>query len=98
MRNLWIIARREYLERIRTKAFIFTTILIPALMGGSLLVPQLLILRGGASKHLVVVTSDRHTAEVIGQELNNAKEEEAQRKLGSQPQGELPKRKPRFRI
>ena len=34
MHNIWLIAEREYLERIRTKSFLIMTILIPALMGG----------------------------------------------------------------
>ena len=34
MHNVWLIANREYLERVRTKAFIISTILIPLLMGG----------------------------------------------------------------
>ncbi len=59
MRNIWLIARREYLERIRTKSFIVMTILLPAIMaavafGGSLL--------GGAKSkpaaHIIVVTQD----------------------------------------
>ena len=37
MRNIWLIAKREYLERIRTKAFLFSTILIPLLMGGGII-------------------------------------------------------------
>jgi ABC-2 type transport system permease protein len=93
MRNLWIIARREYLERIRTKAFIITTILIPALMSGSLFVPVLLISSGGgSSKHLVVVASDRHMAEVIVQQLNGLKDEENERNAALLNQREIPKR------
>ncbi len=34
MRNTFLIARREYMERIRSKSFIVMTVLIPALMGG----------------------------------------------------------------
>ncbi len=34
LQNVWLIARREYLERIRTKAFLVATIMIPLLMGG----------------------------------------------------------------
>ncbi len=34
MHNILLIARREYLERVRTKAFILATILIPLLLGG----------------------------------------------------------------
>ncbi len=91
MRNIFLIARREYLERIRTKAFIITTILIPALMGGSLLLPQLFI-RQGSEKHLVIVASDQHTAEVIGQQLNRIKEEENRQREAVQKQGDIGKR------
>jgi len=56
MRNTYLIAKREYLERIRTRAFIVMTILIPALMGGSLILPTLFIgRRAQEAKHLVVV-------------------------------------------
>ena len=34
MHNIMLIAKREYLERVRTKAFIIATILIPVLLGG----------------------------------------------------------------
>lgn len=33
MHNTWLIAKREYLERVRTKGFIIATVLIPLLMG-----------------------------------------------------------------
>jgi ABC-2 type transport system permease protein len=92
MHNLWIIAQREYLERIRTKAFIITTILIPAFMGGSLVVPTLLISGGGSSKHLVVVASDRHMAEVISQQISGLKDAENERRAELLKQGEIQKR------
>jgi ABC-2 type transport system permease protein len=91
MHNLLLIARREYLERIRSKAFIITTILIPALMGGSLLVPQLLLMSHG-EKHLVIVASERHTAEIIGQQLNRLKAAENERQEAMLGQGEAQKR------
>ena len=34
MHNVWLIARREYLERVTTRAFIVSTVLIPVLMCG----------------------------------------------------------------
>ena len=43
MRNTYLIAKREYLERIRTRAFMVMTVLIPLLMGGSLVLPALFI-------------------------------------------------------
>lgn len=36
MRQVWAVLRREYVERVRTKGFIFSTIAIPVLMLGSL--------------------------------------------------------------
>jgi len=33
-RTSWLVARREYLERVRAKSFLIMTILIPLLMGG----------------------------------------------------------------
>ncbi len=36
MRKVWIIAVREYLAAVRTKAFIISLSLMPVLMGGSI--------------------------------------------------------------
>ena len=36
MHNIWLIAKREYTERIKTKGFLIATILIPTLMGGGI--------------------------------------------------------------
>jgi ABC-2 type transport system permease protein len=33
LHNVWLIARREYLERIRTKAFLIATLVIPMILG-----------------------------------------------------------------
>jgi len=40
MRNTWLVARREYLERVHTKAFVISTILIPVLMACFTILPQ----------------------------------------------------------
>ena len=34
MRQIWVVLRREYLERVKTKGFIIGTIAIPLLMIG----------------------------------------------------------------
>ncbi len=75
MRNIWLIARREYLERIRTKSFIVMTVLLPAIMaavafGGSLL-------GGGKSKpaaHIIVVTQDVQLGMNLQSELEAQKQ------------------------
>jgi ABC-2 type transport system permease protein len=77
MRNIFLIARREYLERVRTKSFLIMTILIPLMMAGFLLGPSLLMnpMSHGA-KHLVIVASHPQTAETIRQELTKAQGEQ----------------------
>jgi ABC-2 type transport system permease protein len=81
MRNTYLIAKREYLERIRTRAFMVMTVLIPALMGGSLYLPALFIGRHAQeSKHMVVVASDQSSGEVIAHELKVAKDEALKQK------------------
>jgi ABC-2 type transport system permease protein len=39
--KLWAVVRREYVERVRTKAFVIGTILGPVIMGGLMVVPML---------------------------------------------------------
>ncbi|HEV3036715.1 MAG TPA: ABC transporter permease [Candidatus Angelobacter sp.] len=77
MHNIFLIARREYLERVRTKSFLIMTILIPLMMAGFLLGPGILMnpMSRGA-KHLIVVASRTQTAENIRHELTKAQEEQ----------------------
>src|SRR5215470_12184917 len=70
MRNIFLIARREYVERVRSKSFIIMTLLIPALMFAITAVPAMLATRGGGgAKHFMIVASDTQTAEAIRQQL-----------------------------
>ena len=77
MRNTLIIAKREYLERVRSRSFVIMTFFIPLLMFGAILVPTLLTNRtSGAAKHLVVVAADRDTAEMIRSRIEQRQDEE----------------------
>lgn len=77
MRNILLIAKREYLERVRTRSFIIMTFLIPALMLGVTILPTYLMTRGsGETKHITVVASDKKTAELIQQQLSKAHNEQ----------------------
>src|SRR5947207_1806648 len=70
MRNTWLVARREYLERVRTKAFIVSTILIPVLMAAFTVVPTLLATRKGSTpRHVAVVASNAAFGELVSQEM-----------------------------
>jgi len=53
--KLWAVIRREYLERVRSKAFIIGTIIGPVLMGGIMILPILIAERGGGDRLQVAV-------------------------------------------
>jgi ABC-2 type transport system permease protein len=87
MRNMYLIARREYLERIRTRAFAVMTILVPLLMVGFTVVPTMLASRPSASKHIAVVASDLPTAHLIEQKIEKARQQDAEQRGESQKEG-----------
>jgi ABC-2 type transport system permease protein len=49
------VIRREYLERIRTKAFWISTLLVPLLMGAMMVIPAWLAARGGGEFRVAVL-------------------------------------------
>jgi ABC-2 type transport system permease protein len=69
MHNIWLIAKREYNERIRTRSFIIATILIPVLMGGLVFGSSYIGSRSKVSAHIAVVSSDRAFATDLQQQL-----------------------------
>jgi ABC-2 type transport system permease protein len=74
MHNVWLIAKREYLERVRTKAFLLSTILIPLLMGGGIIGS---IVAGGKAKstsHITVISQDQQLATDLQAELQNGRD------------------------
>src|SRR5580692_8375236 len=73
MHNIWLIARREYLERVRTKAFLVATILIPLLMGGFVFGSGYLASRTKSSAHIAIVSSDADFAGDLKHELLTGK-------------------------
>ena len=55
MHKVWAVVRREFLERVRTRAFLLGTVLFPILMLGLTLLPVLLERRETAPKRIAVV-------------------------------------------
>ena len=53
--RIFAVIRREYLERVRTKAFWISTLLVPVLMGALMIIPALLAARGGAEATVAVL-------------------------------------------
>jgi ABC-2 type transport system permease protein len=77
MHNILIIAKREYVERVRTRSFVIMTFFIPLLMFGAILGPTLMMNKGsGDTKHMVVVAADRDTAEMIRSHIEQKQDEE----------------------
>ncbi len=59
MHNIFLFARREYLETVRKKSFIVMTILLPAMMFGFTVVPSIIASKhSGETQHIVIATSD----------------------------------------
>src|SRR5580698_132457 len=74
MHNIWLIAKREYLERIRAKSFLLMTVLIPLLMGG-LVYGAALANRNSGNLHIAVVTSDPKFGNDVKTELESNKQQ-----------------------
>ena len=55
-KKVWIIAKREYLERVRTRSFLLSTFVTPLLMG-TFLVAALVDQHVGSPRHAFAKTS-----------------------------------------
>ena len=56
MARLWAVIKREYLERVRTKWFVFATVFAPVLMTALLILPIWLIGKSGGSSDFSRIT------------------------------------------
>lgn len=74
MHNVFLIARREYLERIHTKSFLITTILIPLLMGGGIIGSVIMTTKAKSASHIAVVSKDQQLATDLEHELTTGKD------------------------
>lgn len=74
MRNMLLIARREYLEQIRAKAFLMSTIGLPALFALILGIVYVASLGLGSKKHLVITADNRPLADEIRAQLADDKD------------------------
>jgi len=85
MRNMLLIARREYLEQVRGRAFRMTTIGVPAIFAAILGVGYLSSLGLGANRHMAVVASSPALAGQIRDQLVGDKEAKARVDVITQP-------------
>ena len=71
--NTLLIAKREYLERVRAKSFLVMTVLIPLLMGGLIYGTALMNGSNGTGSRVAVVSDDAVFAGDLKEELNHTK-------------------------
>ena len=74
MHNMLLIAKREYLERVRTKAFVVATVLIPVLMVGGFALTYIKSKRSGEVKHVTVVSQNIALATAVQAEIEDDKD------------------------
>ena len=78
MHNVWTLVKREYLERVRSRSFVIFTLLMPAFMAGSVLIPaKLAQMNSGGERKIVIVANDAKLAEAVGQELGGRRPAQA---------------------
>jgi len=85
--NALLIAQREYLERVRTKSFLVTTMLIPLLMGGGILFSVVKSRHSKAASHIAVVAADTDLALAMQDELEHGRDSAMQVDVISPPTG-----------
>lgn len=69
MRNVWIIAHREYMERIRTRGFLITTVMIPLIIGAFAFGSTFLANKANTNLRVAVVSDDQKFPQDLGDEL-----------------------------
>ena len=75
MRNVWIIAHREYIERVRTRGFLITTIMIPLIIGSFAFGSIFLGSKASPDVHIAVVSSDTQLALDLQTELQREQQQ-----------------------
>src|ERR1700759_1107397 len=78
MHNILIIAKREYLERVRSRSFVIMTFLTPALLIGATAIPTMMANRGSNEiKSMVIVAPERETADLIRTSIEQQQDQPA---------------------
>ena len=76
MRNTWLVIRREYLERVRAKSFLISTLLIPAFIYAVTVLPtQFAMRKSGGTHRLAIVASSQAFADAVAKRLESKSSE-----------------------
>src|ERR1035437_3950136 len=74
MRNIFLIARREYLEQIRGRAFKISTVALPLLLAAMLAFSYYMEHKAGKGKHIVIVADDATLANEVRRQMLDDKD------------------------
>jgi len=69
MNKVWAVIRREFIERVRTKAFLLSTLLFPVFIGAMMVLPALLLTKTSGVKRVAVLDG---TSVAFGARVNEA--------------------------
>ena len=74
MRNIWLIIQREYKERVRTKSFIVSTLLLPAfILAVTVLPTKFAGSRSSGTRHIAVVSDNADFGAAVKTQLQSDK-------------------------
>jgi ABC-2 type transport system permease protein len=85
MRNTLLIAKREYLEQIKSKAFKLSTVGLPAALGVVFFIGYLSSLGLGGNKHMAIASNDAALADQLRIRLTSEKNSKAQVDVVTKP-------------
>ena len=75
MHKTWLVLRREYLERVRTKSFLVSTFLLPALLAAAMLLPsKMATMKSGGTRRVVIASADAVFAQAVQAQLLKSKD------------------------
>ncbi len=77
MRNALLVFRREYIERVRSKAFIILTVLMPVIFAAMFAVPVFIMAKSSKTQRISIVDLDGRVAPVVVERLKEKPEVEA---------------------
>lgn len=93
MRKLLVIIKREYLYRVRTKAFVITTVLMPLFVVFSAVAPALLFsIKSGGATRIAVVDETGKLYESVRNSIVTSRDEDEEDGAKAQPQPQIPTR------
>jgi ABC-2 type transport system permease protein len=84
MQKVWVIIKREYLVRVKTRAFIISTLISPLLLLALILLPGLLIARGGGERNVIVLdqTADSSMFDAVKRNLEQTPKQDNGKRKG----------------